>query len=62
MSILQFFGTRTVPVGVRDVKVEDTSTSEDLVETWTVQCEDIQGTRFQLKFDIPKFKNNRFIY
>lgn len=61
MSILQFFGTRTVPVGVRDVKVEDTSTSEDLVETWTVQCEDIQGTRFQLKFDIPKFKNNRFM-
>lgn len=61
MNILHFFGTRTVPVGVRDIKVEDTSTSEDLVETWTVQCEDIQGTRFQLKFDIPKFKNNRFM-
>lgn len=61
MSILNFFSTRSVPVAVRDIKVEDTSTSEDLIETWTVQCEDINGTRFQLKFDIPKFKANRFM-
>lgn len=61
MTILDFFATRTVPVGIRDIKVEDTTTSEDLKETWTVQCEDIHGTRFQLKFDIPKLKNNRFM-
>ena len=61
MAILNFFSSRTVPVGIRDVNVEDTSTSEDLKETWTVQCEDINGTRFQLKFDIPKLKNNRFM-
>lgn len=61
MAILDFFSTRTVPVGIRDVNVEDTTTSEDLKETWTVQCEDISGTRFQLKFDIPKLKNNRFM-
>ena len=61
MAILDFFSTRTVPVGIRNVDVEDTSTSEDLKETWTVQCEDVYGTRFQLKFDIPKLKNNRFM-
>lgn len=61
MAILDFFSTRTVPVGIRNVDVEDTTTSEDLKETWTVQCEDIGGTRFQLKFDIPLFKNNRFM-
>lgn len=61
MAILNFFSTRTVPVGIRSVNVEDTTTSEDLKETWTVQCEDIAGTRFQLKFDIPKLKNNRFM-
>lgn len=61
MAILDFFSTRTVPVGIRSVDVEDTTTSEDLKETWTVQCEDISGTRFQLKFDIPKLKNNRFM-
>ena len=62
MSILEFFGTRTVPVGIRDVQVEDTTTSEDLKETWTVACEDIHGTRFTLKFDIPLLKNNRFMH
>ena len=61
MAILDFFSTRTVPIGIRNVDVEDTTTSEDLKETWTVQCEDINGTRFQLKFDIPKLKNNRFM-
>lgn len=61
MAILNFFSTRTVPVAIRNVEVEDTTTSEDLKETWTVQCEDIGGTRFQLKFDIPLLKNNRFM-
>lgn len=61
MAVLNFFSSRTVPVGIRSVDVEDTTTSEDLKETWTVQCEDINGTRFQLKFDIPKLKNNRFM-
>ena len=61
MAILNFFSTRTVPVGIRDVQVENTTTSEDLKETWTVQCEDISGTRFNLKFDIPLLKNNRFM-
>lgn len=61
MAILDFFSSRTVPVGIRDVQVENTTTSEDLKETWTVQCEDISGTRFNLKFDIPLLKNNRFM-
>lgn len=61
MNVISFFGTRTVPVAVRDIKVEDTSTSEDHIETWTVQMEDVYGTRFTLKFDIPKFINNRFM-
>ena len=60
-AILNFFSTTTVPIGIRNIDVEDTTTSEDLKETWTVQCEDIGGTRFQLKFDIPKLKNNRFM-
>ena len=61
MSVLNFFSTRTVPVGIIDVNVENTTTTEDLKETWTVKCEDISGTRFQLKFDIPLLKNNRFM-
>ena len=61
MSVLKFFGTRTIPVGIRDINVEDTTTTEDLKETWNVNLEDIYGTRFSLKFDIPKLKNNRLM-
>ena len=61
VNILHFFSTRTVPVGIIDIDVVDTSTSEDLKETWTVKCEDIGGTRFSLKFDIPLLKNHRFM-
>lgn len=61
MAILNFFSTRTVPVGILDIDVENTTTSEDLKETWTVKCEDISGTRFTLKFDLPLLKNNRFM-
>lgn len=49
------------PIAVRDIKTEDTSTSEDFVYTYTVQCEDSKGTRFTLKFDIPKFINNNYM-
>ena len=48
------------PVSILDIQKEDTSTSEDYVYTYTVKCEDYSGKRFTLKFDIPKFRNNRF--
>lgn len=56
---LYHFSNTTVPVSIIDLNVEDTSTSEDWVETWTVKCEDSYGKRFTLKFDIPKLKNDR---
>lgn len=56
---INHFADTTVPVSVIDLSVEDTSTSEDWVETWTVRCEDSYGKRFTLKFDIPKLKNDR---
>ena len=49
------------PVSILDVQKEDTSTSEDSVYTYTVKCEDYSGKRFTLKFDIPKFRDNRFM-
>lgn len=54
-NIIKFFGTRKYPVSVLTIDVEDTSNSEDLIETWTVKMEDAIGTRFNLVFDIPKF-------
>ena len=52
---------KTYPVSVLDIKTEDTSTSEDSVITYTVKCEDYSGKRFTLKFDIPKFRDGRFM-
>ena len=61
MRILESFSEKTVPVSVRDIHVEDTSTSEDLIETYTVKCEDGLGQRFTLKFDVPMFVNKKFM-
>ena len=52
---------KTYPVSILDIKTEDTSTSEDWIITYTVKCEDYSGKRFTLKFDIPKFRDDRFM-
>lgn len=56
---INHFANTTIPVSVIDTNVEDASTSEDWVYTWTIKCEDVYGKRFTLKFDIPKLENNR---
>lgn len=52
---------KTYPVVILDVDVQDTSTSEDSIYTYTVKCEDYSGKRFTLRFDIPKFRDGRFM-
>ena len=49
------------PVVVRDIHVEDNSTSEDALTLWTIECEDYKGTKFTLKVDIPKFIEGNFL-
>jgi len=49
------------PVSILDIQKEDTSTAEDYVYTYTVKCEGYDGKRFTLRFDIPKFRSNRFM-
>lgn len=49
------------PVSILDIQKEDTSTSEDSIFTYTVKCEGYDGKRFTLRFDIPKFRSNRFM-
>lgn len=52
---------KAYPISILDVKKVDTSTSEDSVYTYTVNCEGYDGTRFTLHFDIPKFRDNRYM-
>lgn len=60
-SIINSLKDKSYPISVIDIDKEDTSTSEDHVYTYTIKCEDSFGSRFTLKFDIPKFRNNRFM-
>ena len=61
MAILYFLGTLSHPVSILDVKVEDTTTSEDYIKTYFVECENEKGKRFKLVFDVPKIKQGRFM-
>lgn len=61
LSILYSFSEKSDPVAILSIDVEDTSTSEDFVYTWTVKMEDSRGKRFNLKFDIPKLIDNKFM-
>ena len=47
----------TYPIAVTNVNVTDNSTSEDIVNLWTIECIDYKKTKFTLKVDIPKFIN-----
>lgn len=60
LKILDNLSKLSVPVNVRDISVDDTSTSEDYLDTYTVKCEDVYGKRFTLKFDVPKLIDNKF--
>lgn len=61
VAILNSFSSKTMPVMVRNIDVQDTSTTEDYVETWKVDWEDAKGNRFSTKLDIPKLIDNKFM-
>lgn len=48
----------TYPIAVKNIDVKDNSTSEDIVDLWTIDCVDYKGSKFTLKVDIPRFINN----
>ena len=53
--------TKPYPISILDISKEDTSNSEDSIYTYTVKCEGYDGKRFTFAFDVPKFRNNRFM-
>ena len=61
-SILTSLNDKSIPVFVRSIKVEDTSTISNYKETYTVDLEDSLRVRHRLTFDVPKFIDNRFMY
>lgn len=47
----------TFPIAIKNIDVKDNSTSEDIVDLWTIDCVDYKNTKFTLKIDIPRFIN-----
>ena len=53
---------KSIPVNIVDIKVEDTSDSLTMKETYTVILEDERRQRHTLKFNLPKFIDDKFMY
>ena len=63
-DIVRIFGSfydKSNPLVVRELNKEDTSTSDDLIETYICKYESAKGERFTLKLDIPKFVDNQYM-
>ena len=61
LAMFDFFHDKRHPLVVKDIKVEDTSTSDDAVETYTVVYENENGKRFTVVIDIPKFIDGKYM-
>lgn len=61
VKIFQCFTNKSNPLAIRNLKKEDTSTTGNLVETWTCDYESAQGKRYTITVDIPKFIDNKYM-
>lgn len=61
VQIFNQFADKDYPLVVRDIKVEDNSTSENATLLYTVQYESADGKRFSVKVDIPKWIDNKYL-
>ena len=62
MNSFEALNNKTIPMYIRDVQVEDTSTPIDYKETWTISLEDANRQRHTIKVDIPKFIDDKFMW
>lgn len=62
VNILTKFSEMDRPLYLIKLDKEDTSTTMDKKYTYTAVYEDEKGRRHTLKFDYPKFVNNKFIH
>ena len=61
INVFRSFSNTSHPLAIRNIKVENTSTSEDKVETYTVEYENENGKRFTIKVDVPIMIDNKYM-
>lgn len=62
LNCVKCLNNKNIPIYIRDIKTENTSDELNLKETWTVHLEDEYRNRHTLKFDIPIFYQDKFLY
>lgn len=62
ISAIMQMNTAEIPVFIRSIEKEDTSNAMSFKETYIVQLEDANRVRHTLKFDMPIFVDNKFMY
>ena len=62
VAMFTHFTNVSHPMNIININVENTSTSEDYKDTWTVNYEDAEtGKRYTMKLDMPRMIDNRFM-
>lgn len=61
VMIFKSFRNKSNPLSIISVTKADTTNHEDYIETYTVKFEDSYGTRSEVKIDMPKLINHRFM-
>ena len=53
---------KSIPMYVRDIKIQDSSDELNYKDTYTISLEDANRQRHTVKVDIPKFIEDKFLY
>lgn len=61
IKVFRSFSNTSHPLAIRSIKVENTSTSEDKIETYTVEYENENGKRFTIKVDVPIMIDHKYM-
>lgn len=62
INILTNLNDKSIPVYVKDIKIEDSSDELNYKDTYHVVLEDENRVRHNLTFDVPKFIDDKFLY
>ena len=62
VNAITSLNNKSIPMFIRDIKVEDTSNELNYKETYTILLEDGNRKRHTIKVDIPKFIDDRFLF
>ena len=62
INAIMSLNDKSIPLYVRDIKIEDTSDELNYKDTYTIYLEDANRQRHTVKVDIPKFIEDKFIY